>query len=694
MGWGSALRGASGRAVTRGPHKKVTKAVSAAWRPKFEAPKVEWDKLVTLDFETYYDDDYTLKKLSTSEYIRDGRFEVIMCGIKIGTGKTKIYRGHDETRAALAAIDWTTHAVLCHHTQFDGLILSHHFGVVPSRYYCSLSMARGWLSNDIGAGLDEVSKFFGRGGKHDEGKALVNMKGVRLADMHPQVYKKGAVYCAQDVDETTLAFADLLSDFSQPELDLIDATVQMFTCPVLQLDEARARKALEAEIAAREALLLEVAPEGVTLDEIESAWRREFKASGVSDAEMAQGKRFRLFLAKKIIGSSPRFAALLEAEGIDPPLKISPTWLKKKPEEREPDKQFTYAFAKDDPAMQELLDDENPRVRALCEARIAVKSNTSITRAERLLRSGAGGRALPVYYKFAGAHTWRFSGGDKQNWQNFKRGGELRLSILAPAGYHLVVADSSQIEARVNAWLWGQLDLIEAFRRGEDIYSLFATENIYGRPITKSEETKKERHVGKTAILGLGFQMGAKKFRATLARGVGGPPVQISEEQAQMIVSAYRRRYAAIREGWSICESIIEDMAIGRQGEWKCIRWDKETIWLPNGMRLKYPGLKQDDEGQWTYRRKGNIIKLYGGLLCENIVQALARIIVAAEQLLAVAKVYPVVMTTHDEVVALAKKREADACQKFMEKIFFTPPAWAPDLPVACEAGHAPNYSK
>lgn len=687
MGWGSALRNPT--RAKPGPHKKVAKEVSAAWRPKYELPHVEWKQLVTLDFETYYDDDFTLKKLSTSEYIRDPRFEVIMCGIKVGTGKTRVYRGAAETREALAAIDWSTHAVLCHHTQFDGLILSHHFGVVPSRYYCSLSMARGWLSNDIGAGLDEVSKYFGRGGKHDEGKALINMKGVRLADMHPEVYKKGAVYCAQDVDETLLAFEDLLSDFSQPELDLIDATVQMFTCPVLQLDEARAKKALAAEIEERKRLILEVAPEGVTLESMESAWRREYRETGGTTEET-----LRLFAGKKVLGSSTRFAALLEAEGIDPPLKISPTWLKKKPEERDPDKQFTYAFAKDDPAMQELLDDENPRVRALCEARIAVKSNTSITRAERLLRSGAGGRAMPVYYKFAGAHTWRFSGGDKQNWQNFKRGGELRLSILAPKGYHLVVADSSQIEARVNAWLWGQDDLIEAFRRGEDIYSLFATENIYGYEVTKSEKTKKERHVGKTAILGLGFQMGAKKFRATLARGVGGPPVQISEEQAQLIVQAYRRRYAYIKEGWAICESIIEDMATGRQGEWKCIRWDRETIWLPNGMRLKYPGLKMDEEGNWTYRRKGNVIKLYGGLLCENIVQALARIIVAAEQLLAVAKVYPVVMTTHDEVVALAKKRMADACQKFMEKIMFTPPPWAPDLPVACEAGHAPNYSK
>lgn len=689
MGWGAALRKSS-KPSKRTPVAQA--ANDAAWRPAFTPAVVDWTRLVSLDFETYYDDEYTLKKLSTSEYIRDERFEAIMCGIKVGNGKTVIHRGHKGIAAALAKIDWTTHAVLCHHTQFDGLILSHHFGVVPSRYYCSLSMARGWLSNDIGAGLDEVAKFFGRRGKKDEGKALVNMKGIRERDMHPEVYRQGAEYCHDDVEEMLGIFGDLLPDFSQPELDLIDATIQMFTCPVLRLDEARARKALDQEIAERKALLLEVAPEGITPDDVESSWRSEARKTGIPlDAGQ---EAWRLFVAKKTIGSSARFAALLEEEGIDPPLKISPTWIQKKPEERDPDKQFTYAFAKDDPAMQELLDDENPRVRALCEARIAVKSNTSITRAERLLRSGAGGRALPVYYKFAGAHTWRFSGGDKQNWQNFKRGGELRLSILAPRGYHLVVADSSQIEARVNAWLWGQDDLTEAFRLGEDIYSLFASENIYGRKITKSEETKRERHVGKTAILGLGYQMGHKKFRATLARGVGGPPVYISEEQAIMIVNAYRRRYRAIVEGWQLCEQIIEDMYTGRRGEYKCLRWEKETIWLPNGMRLKYPKLRKNDDGQWVYSRKGNIIKIYGGLLCENIVQALARIIVAAEQLLAVASKYPVVMTTHDEVVALAKKSEATACERFLQKCMKTPPVWAPDLPVTCESGHAPNYSK
>lgn len=686
MGWGNAVKTPS----KRGRLSRVAQAVQHNWRPKFAPGIVDWEHLVSLDFETYYDDEYTLKKLSTSEYIRDPRFEAIMCGVKIGTGKTVVVRG-DELAEYLAKIDWTTHDLLCHHAHFDGFILSHHYGIVPRRYYCSLSMARGWLSNDVGAGLDEVSKYFGRGGKVDEGKALINMKGVHLKDMHPEVYRKGSEYCAGDVDEMLLCFKDLLPDFSERELELIDVTVQMFTCPVLKLDEARALKALKTEIAERKALILAVAPKAITLDQIEASWRSDWKKLAGS-GPVANEETFREFVGKKIIGSNTRFAALLEAEGVDPPLKISPTWIKKSEDERDDGKKYTFAFAATDPAFMELLDDADPKVRALCEARVAVKSTSNIAKTERFLRSGKGGRSMPVYYKFAGAHTWRFGGGDKQNWQNLKRGGELRQSIKAPKGYVLVVGDSSQIEARVNAWLWDQHDLVAAFRLGEDIYSLFATENIYGVKVTKAD--KERRHVGKTAILGLGYQMGAKKFRATLARGVGGPAVHISEEAAQMIVNAYRKRYSAIRNGWSICESIIEDMYTGRQGEYKCLRWEKETIWLPNGMRLKYPKLRKNENDEWVYSRKGNLIKLYGGILCENIVQALARIIVAAEQLLAIAAVYPVVMTTHDEVVTCVPKARAKACEKFMQECLRQPPEWAPDLPVTCETGYAENYSK
>ena len=199
-------------------------------------------------------------------------------------------------------------------------------------------------------------------------------------------------------------------------------------------------------------------------------------------------------------------------------------------------------------------------------------------------------------------------------------------------------------------------------------------------------------------VLGLGFQMGAPKFQMTLAKGaLGGPPVYFELSECHRIVNTYRNRNYKIRDGWGICTGIIEDMAEGREGSYKCLNWEKGVLWLPNGMSLKYPDLRKrtGDKGwdEWTYQSGDMRSKIYGGLLCENIVQALARIIVAS-QMLAIDRKYRVVMTTHDEAVALPKTREAQKCFDYMTLCFRTAPAWCPDIPLNSEGGYASNYSK
>ncbi len=199
-------------------------------------------------------------------------------------------------------------------------------------------------------------------------------------------------------------------------------------------------------------------------------------------------------------------------------------------------------------------------------------------------------------------------------------------------------------------------------------------------------------------VLGLGFQMGAPKFQMTLAKGaLGGPPVHFSLEVCKGVVNSYRSINNRIMQGWQICANIIEDMAAGRKGSYGPLNWEANTIWLPNGMSLKYPDLKQavGDKGwpEWTYQSGDRRKKIYGGMLCENIVQALARIIVGW-QMLQISKKYRVVMTTHDEIVTLPKTAQADACIRFMAKWMSTPPSWCSDIPLNCEGGYAANYSK
>lgn len=672
---------------------------------------IDWPRLVTLDFETYYDDDYTLNKLSTSEYIRDKRFKAQMVGIKFGDKPTRVYPAK-AIAAALRRIPWATHSLLCHNTQFDAFILSHHYGIQPKKLYCTLSMARGLHSNEIGAGLDEVSKFYGGGGKVEGG--LEPTKGVR--DWPAALVKSAGVYCANDVDECYRVFRLMLPKMPRDEIDLIDITVRMFTDPVLKVDLPRVQAELKREIERREVLMLSVL-KLIDQDDPDllKGWTRAEK--------QLTGKERDLLLVKRHVGSNEKFAALLRKQGVvHIPKKISPAWLKKPPAERKEEDRLTYAFAKDDVAFINLPDtpdswaadlDPNKKtsvmemavrsatLRALVDTRVATKSTTNITRAERFLTAGANGMPLPCGYAYFRAHTGRWGGNNKMNMQNLTRGGELRQSILAPKGHQIIVTDSGQIEARVNGWLWGQNDLLDAFRAadtgtGRDAYCLMG-DLVYGRPIDKKLDPN-ERFVGKVCVLALGFQMGANKFQMTLAKGaLGGPPVYFTLNECQTIVNAYRRKNSKIVAGWDKCKAIIEDMATGRKGAYKCLSWGAGFILLPNGMTLKYPGLKKstNDEGwdEWTYQSGDSRKKIYGGLLCENIVQALARIVVGT-QILAISRKYRVVMTTHDEVATIAKTAAAPKAFDFMLTAFRTPPAWCADIPLNAEGGFAANYSK
>lgn len=732
MGWGSALK------------KTAQPVIREARAVEYELAQIDWDRLVTLDFETYYDQDYTLKKMSTSEYIRDPRFKAQMVGVKIGRKPTKTYTGA-RLVMVLRSINWGTHALLCHNTAFDGLILSHHYGIVPAKYYDTLSMARGLHSNEIGASLQDVSVFYGGEGKIDG--VLETTLGIEKWSQ--QLIKAVSPYCARDVDETFRIFCEMAKVYPSSEMDLIHVTIRMFCDPVLRVDIPRVQKEYEREVEKRKEIMLSAIPNLEGYDQYDDRGRYLGVLDKKSGRDTLTGDERKMAVAKKVVGSTEKFVSLLTEAGVPEdciPRKISPAWMKLGKEERiaQEDKKWAYAFAKDDLDFVDLpervwevrpdLDPNNERDvmaavtlseawRKLVEVRLAVKSTTNITRASRFLEAGKDGMKLPVGYSYFRAHTGRWGGNNKMNMQNLTRGGELRLSIMADKGHAIAVCDSGQIEARVNGWLWDQHDLLEAFRKSDayaaevaglpkdkrremriderDAYCRFG-DVVYGRTIWKKDEL--ERFIGKVCVLGLGFQMGAAKFQMTLAKGaLGGPRVNFPLDRCQDIVRTYRAANYKIAEGWKICASIIEDMAAGASGEHKCISWGGDEdgsgwIQLPNGMHLKYPKLRKarnEEKGyeEWTYESGEVRKKIYGGLLCENIVQALARIIVG-EQMLMIDKKYRCVMTTHDEVVAHPKLRMAEKCYQFMYQCMTTPLWWCPDIPLAAEGGWAENYSK
>ena len=329
---------------------------------KLEVNGVTYD-VVTLDFETHYGKDYTLSgKMNTSEYVRDDRFHVHGVAIKKGNGKTLWYTGRN-IALALKEIDWSKTAMVGHNTAFDGFITSEVYGHKPAFYVDTLSMSRATRGHATRHDLDTVAKAFGHGGKVKR-DALANTKDkVQLTK--DEEAKLGG-YAVDDVDDTYRIFWDMYPHVPDDELRLIDITMRMFCDPVLEIDIPRVKAELENELGAKAAALLR---SGAQVDDLMS---------------------------------NDKFARLLQAAGAQLPQKISPSTGK-----------LTYAFAKSDLAFQELMKNGNDKVRALCEARLKVKSTIGETRANRFLEAGRDGMKLPVMLNFSGAHTHRWSGGNK-----------------------------------------------------------------------------------------------------------------------------------------------------------------------------------------------------------------------------------------------------------------------------------------
>jgi len=620
--------------------------------------------LITLDFETYWDTDYTLRKMSTSEYVRDPRFEALSCSIKIDNKVPFCYFGTEAIAEALKRIDWKNAILLAHHTHFDGLILSHHFKHVPGRYADTLSMARALHPKSERNDLATVAAHYGKTNK----LKMPEFKGLRFKDLTPDMKKDIATYNNADVQGCYEIYEEMLKGFPVTELDLIDITVRMFADPILRVDMKLAKQELKEEQIRKTQAITE---SGKDID---------------------------------TLSSNPKFVLALEELGVDVPMKPSPSI---------PNKSIP-AVAKSDEALQALLTHPDPRVQKLVEGRLAAKSTIGESRALRMIERGKNKMRLPIYLNYAAAHTFRWTGGDKFNPQNFKQsqkvGGKLREAIIAPPGHVLVVVDSAQIEARLVAWLAGCENDLQAYRDKRDLYCEFATK-AYGRPITKAD--KEERFVGKTCKLGLGFNMGGPKLQVSLLTqsiAQGLDPVRLPLEVCYRLVDTYRKDSKEMPALWKYMNDMgIGAMMSGRPLTYKCITFRKNKIDLPSGLSLLYPGLTgnivEKGHGRMfreqfaqsvqdaSYISSRARTKLYGGLLTENVVQALARIVVA-DAMREIAAKYRVVMMTHDEIVFVVKAADGQKALDWAIKVMSTPPSWAPDLPLSAEGGFDVCYSK
>jgi DNA polymerase len=281
----------------------------------------------------------------------------------------------------------------------------------------------------------------------------------------------------------------------------------------------------------------------------------------------------------------------------------------------------------------------------------------------------------------------------------------LRHAIIPAPGRVLLSGDFASVEARLVLAASGQHDKTAIMAAGRDVYCDMAQE-IYKRPIDKKKDPE-ERQTGKNSVLGLGFQMGWRKFK--MKYGVG-----LSEDFCKQIVDTYRRTWApCVPKMWdALGEASLETAKTGAAHEAYGVLYQLEDLWLtarlPSGRKLWYfnpqvikramPWDEMDIRMAWCYQQmktgQFKTIDAFGGLMTENVIQALARDLMVDVMFKLEKNGFPIILTVHDEIVC--EPLIADADEKAFEQIMTDIPAWAKTMrvPIAVETWKGDRYKK
>lgn len=470
--------------------------------------------IYAVDFETFWDSkDYTLSKMGPIEYIRDKRFTPQMMSVQCvdDPGQTYVWdniKDRATVRHALEMLEMSPNVSWCGHNMhgFDALIFSEHYGFHPHRILDTICMAR-WcglarLGRESHKALTEMLGH----GKKKAGTVVSN--GKRWPDdFTPEEQAFFKQYCADDTNQCAANAAAMLPYMTDDALRFMSITARMATEPMFELDE----EMLEGYI--RE------------LDAAAEKSRQELLGM-FHFPDMAS------FLAA--IRSSDRFAVMLRALGIEPPMKVSEaktkTYFGKLQAQADAgsaeaaqalanaEPVMTYAFSKTDLDFLDLLHSDDPRVSLLAQTRLEHNSSIARSRAVTLLKFARDKRPVPVMLSTWKAATGRYSAGvsegasDALQFQNLSKHDPskltLRRAIKAPKGRCIVAVDSAQVEARGLAFVAKETLLVQQFAQGRDPYAELA-EVVFGVPAkdihdgAKAHDPKMKmyRNVGKKAIL-------------------------------------------------------------------------------------------------------------------------------------------------------------------------------------------------
>jgi len=634
-------------------------------------------KIATVDLETYWAVGHSLTKMSPIKYCMHPDTEIISCAFKFDNEPTVVVFGEQAVVDYCNSVDWSEYWLVGHNMSgFDAMILSWRLGVKPKLWGCTLAMARPIHAKDVGLSLAKLVAHYSLGYKDQT--ALIATKGKHLCDFTEQEIAEMKIYNAADVDQCYGLLRRLIPQTNKAEVKLIDMTIRMLVEPHFNTDVELLANTLSEESARKQAML------------IEAARQLGVKESGMSDDESAEA-------ALKLLSSSAKFATFLRTIGVDVPTKVSNTTGKDIP-----------ALAKTDEAFLALQEHDNPLVANAAQARLDAKSTILQTRIQAFMAASDAhpDKQVPIPLKYYGADTTGRWSGWGYNPQNLPRvnpyspkpSDALRKSLVAPAGYKVVVADLSGIELRVNHFLWkvpASMELYQADPEKADLYKDFASK-LYDVPI--DQVTKVQRQVGKVAHLGLGFGAGHVTFQK-VAKLMGG--VDITEQESREIVETWRGSYSEIVRGWKTCHACLPTIMRGVTGAsvdpWGMVTPVPEGLKTPKGL-IRYPDLRietneDDNRKEFMYGNGRNKARIYAGKIDENIVQHLARCVIADNALTVqqVTGLNPALMV-HDELVYVVPDEDAQSVLDTVQNVMRTPPKWWPELVTWSEGDIADTY--
>lgn len=683
-------------------------------------------RLVALDFESFFStkDGYTLTKMGPISYIRDSRFSAQLMSYIVTDASTMTYdrvrvAEHDNIPAVLAALklDAPDVVTVAHNGNgFDFLILSEIYHVVPRIAIDTMCMER-WtgVSRIQNESLKSMAKFF-QCGEKVEGTMISDGR-KWPEDFTPDERTAFIQYCRNDTEQCFLSFKAMLPFMTADALLFSSITAKMACNPVLRLD-----------------------------DDMLTAYLNEL-SDKVTKARNDINKMFMFksdedFL--KAIRSSASFVKMLELLGRKPPMKYSVAKSETKRKKLEAEGKtnlseedyavYTPALAKSDLDFVAMASDADERVALLVRTRLENNSSIQRSRAETFHALAKSGRPMPVMLNAFKAHTSRYTAGnsegssDKLNLQNLSKRDPsqltLRKAVQAPEGMALVACDSSQIEARILAYVANETELVDAFRRGADPYADLA-EKIFQIPSEKihkgaksgDKKLKAYRNVGKTGILSAGYGVGWRRYADTLLRqGVRlSSDIDQHYEMAHHAHNVYRASNPNIVAFWDTCQTVIKALYLGYSGEFGgpndnifqysvapiCGRDDVPTIIGPNKYTLRYFKLscevseKNNREEYYYTRVKGKSelkTKIYGGALAENLCQYLAFALLQWQACRMTEQGIRLIANIHDSFLAICPEDEAEHTKSVMESCMSSVPDWLGDFPVACEAEIGKDY--